>query len=200
MKSQNPYSEFQGPAGPGLLASRLLSAFISYHFSTYSLWLSDWAYILFTRHILVFPFPDYSKHALPPGHLHMLCSLDPHSYIIWSYASFKSAQMSPAQRGLFSTIPHNTIAAPSWHSFPLYLAEFVHVKLLQLCPSLCDLMDPMDHKALVCGILQVRTPEWVIPSSSKGFSPLKKPTSLTSPALSGRFFVFFFNLFILIGG
>ena len=191
MKSQNPYSEFQGPAGPGLLACRLLSAFISYHFSTCSFWLSDWACTLFTRNTLVFPFPDYRKHASLPGHLHILCSLAPHSYIIWSYASFKSTQMSPAQRGLFSTIPHNTIAAPSWHSLPPYLATFVHAKLLQLCPSLqsygpygpwgsCPWDSPVKNTRVGCHILL----QGIFPT--QGSNPC---LSLISPALAGRFFI-----------
>lgn len=75
----------------------------------------------FARNTLVFPFPDYCKHTSPPGPLHFLLSIAPHSCIIWSYTSFKSAQMSPAQRGLFSTTPHNSSPfLPPWlFSFPL---------------------------------------------------------------------------------
>ena len=43
----------------------------------------------------------------------------------------------------------------------------MHVKLLQLCPTLCDPIDGSPTGSAVPGILQARTPEWVAISFSK---------------------------------
>ena len=69
------------------------------------------------------------------------------------------------------------------------LALFVHAKLLQLCLTLCDPMDCNPPGSSVHGILQARTLEWVaIPPPGDLPDPGIEPTSLTSPALAGRFF------------
>ena len=64
-----------------------------------------------------------------------------------------------------------------------------HAKLLQSWLTFCD---PMDHRlpgSSVHGILQARILEWVALPFSRGSSqPGIEPTSLTSPALAGRFF------------
>ena len=66
---------------------------------------------------------------------------------------------------------------------------YVHAKLLQLCLTLCDPMDCSLPGSSVHGILQARILEWVAMPSSGNLPNLGiKPTSLTSPALAGRFF------------
>ena len=66
---------------------------------------------------------------------------------------------------------------------------FMHAKLLQLCPTLCDPMDYSLPGSSVHGILQARTLEWVAILFSRGpFQPGIKPMSLTSPSLAGMFF------------
>ena len=65
----------------------------------------------------------------------------------------------------------------------------VPVKLLQSCPALCDPMDCSPPGSSVHGILQARILEWVpMPFSRGSPNPGIKPTSLTSPALTGMFF------------
>ena len=62
-------------------------------------------------------------------------------------------------------------------------------KSLQSCLTLHSPMHCSLPGSTVHGILQARTLECVAISSSRGFShPGIKPTSLTSPALAGRFF------------
>ena len=46
----------------------------------------------------------------------------------------------------------------------------VKVKFTQLCPTLCDPMDCSPPDSSVLGILQARILEWVVLSSSRGFS------------------------------
>ena len=48
--------------------------------------------------------------------------------------------------------------------------QCVHVKSLQLCPNVCDLMDSSPLGFSVHGILQARTLEWVAMPSSRGSS------------------------------
>ena len=63
------------------------------------------------------------------------------------------------------------------------------VKSLQLCPTLCDLMDCSPPGSSVHGILQARILESVAMTSSKGsFQPRVEPRSLMSSAVAGRFF------------
>ena len=59
----------------------------------------------------------------------------------------------------------------------------VCAKSLQLCPTLCELMDCSPPGSSLYGILQARTLEWVA-------KPLlgMDNASLMSPALAGRFF------------
>ena len=66
---------------------------------------------------------------------------------------------------------------------------YMHAKLLQLCPTLCELMDCSLWGSSVHGILQARTLEWAAMPSSRGSSrPRDWTASLTSPALAGGFF------------
>ena len=60
---------------------------------------------------------------------------------------------------------------------------------LQLCPTLCNTMDPSLQASSVHGILQARILKWVaLPSSRNLPDPGIKPTSLLSPAFAARFF------------
>ena len=62
----------------------------------------------------------------------------------------------------------------------------VHAKL---CPTLCNPMDCSLPGSSIHGILQARMLERVtLPSSRRYSQPRIEPTSLTSPALAGRFF------------
>ena len=65
----------------------------------------------------------------------------------------------------------------------------VHAKSLQLCLTLCDLVDRGPPGSSVHGILQARILEWVAMRSSRGSSDsgIEHP-SVMSPALAGRFF------------
>ena len=60
----------------------------------------------------------------------------------------------------------------------------------QLCPVLCGPMDCSPPDSSVHGIFLVKILEWVAICSSRGYSRPKdkKPTSLASPVLAGRFF------------
>ena len=65
----------------------------------------------------------------------------------------------------------------------------MHAKSLQLCMTLCDPMDCAPPSSFVHGILQANY--WsVLPCPPPGDLPNLgiKPSSLTSPALAGRFF------------
>ena len=65
----------------------------------------------------------------------------------------------------------------------------MHVKWLQWCPTLCDLVDCSLPGSSVRGILQARILEWVaMPSSRGSFWPRIELRSLKSPALSDRSF------------
>ena len=65
----------------------------------------------------------------------------------------------------------------------------MYAKLLQLCPTLCNPMDYSPPGSSVHRILQARILEWVaMPSSEDLSNPGIEPTSLLSPALTGRFF------------
>ena len=65
----------------------------------------------------------------------------------------------------------------------------VRAKSLQSCPTLCHPMDRSPPGSSVHGSLQARILEWVaMPSSRDLPTPGITPTSLTSPALAGRFF------------
>ena len=66
------------------------------------------------------------------------------------------------------------------------------VKLLvtQLCLTLCEPMDYSPPGSSVHEIFQIRILEWVsIPFSRDLPNPGIEPTSLTSPALAGGFFI-----------
>ena len=66
-----------------------------------------------------------------------------------------------------------------------------HAKALQLCPTFCDPMDRNPPGSSAHGILQARILEWIampFPSPGDLPDPGVEPTSLTSPALAGRFF------------
>ena len=67
----------------------------------------------------------------------------------------------------------------------ILLMLYVHAKLLQSCPALCDSMDCSLSGSSVHGILQARILELIAISDSRGSS---WPTSLTSPALANGFF------------
>ena len=57
-------------------------------------------------------------------------------------------------------------------------------KLLQSCPTLCDLIDHSWPGSSVCGILQARILEWVAISFSRGSSqPRNQTIEPRSPAL-----------------
>ena len=65
----------------------------------------------------------------------------------------------------------------------------MHVKSLQLCPTLCNPTDYSLPGSSAHEIFQARILEWVAISSSREYSPLKdRFTSLMSPALAGTFF------------
>ena len=64
----------------------------------------------------------------------------------------------------------------------------VGVKLLQLCPALCDLMDCSLPGPSVHGILQARILEWITcPSPGDLPDPGIKHASRLSPGLAGRY-------------
>ena len=58
-------------------------------------------------------------------------------------------------------------SAPSWY---ILLCVWVCAKSLQLCPTLCNLMDCNPPGSSVCGILQARILEWVALCFSRGSS------------------------------
>ena len=66
----------------------------------------------------------------------------------------------------------------------IYVGVCAHT---QMCPILCNPMNCSPPGSPVYGISQERIPEWVAISFSRGY-PRIEPTSLASPALSGRFF------------
>ena len=51
---------------------------------------------------------------------------------------------------------------------------YVHAKLLQSCPTLCDPVDCSLPGSSVHGILQAGMLEWIALSSSRGSSPPKE--------------------------
>ena len=55
----------------------------------------------------------------------------------------------------------------------------MHVKLLQLCPTLCDPMDYSLPGSSVHGILQARILEWVAMLSSRGSSQPRDRTHIS---------------------
>ena len=69
------------------------------------------------------------------------------------------------------------------------LVSFVHAKLLQSCPNLCDPMDCSPQGSSVHGILQARTrSKSPCPPPGDLLNTGIKPKSSVSPALAGGFF------------
>ena len=67
--------------------------------------------------------------------------------------------------------------------------HYVCDKLLQLCPTLCDLMDSSLSGSSIHGILQARILEWVVmPFPGNLPDPGINIVSLTSAVLAGSFF------------
>ena len=67
-----------------------------------------------------------------------------------------------------------------------FLAECVHAKLFQSCPTLCNSMDYSLLGSSVRGILQARILEWVVtPSFRESFQPRDR-TQVS--CIAGRFF------------
>ena len=62
----------------------------------------------------------------------------------------------------------------------------VCAKLLQLCPTLCDLMDCSPAGSSVHEILQARILEWIAMPSSKGSSRPRDKTQVFYVSCSGR--------------
>ena len=62
----------------------------------------------------------------------------------------------------------------------------MYVKVAQLCPTLCDLMDYSLPGSSVHGILQARILKWVVISSSKGSSRWRDQTLTPSISCIGR--------------
>ena len=76
----------------------------------------------------------------------------------------------------------------------LQMKKLIHrlavcAKSLQMCPTLCEPVDCSLPGSSIHGILQARILEWVAMPSSRDLPDLGiEPTSLTTPALAGRFF------------
>ena len=69
------------------------------------------------------------------------------------------------------------------------LCPWVHAKLLQSCPTLCDPMDCTPPGSSVHRMLQVRILEWVAMPSSRGSSWPKDQTCISfNSCIAGRFF------------
>ena len=67
--------------------------------------------------------------------------------------------------------------------------QCVHTKLLQLCSTLCDLMDCSPPGSSVHRILQARIPEWGAMPFSRGSSRFRDCTHFSmAPALASRSF------------
>ena len=66
----------------------------------------------------------------------------------------------------------------------------MHAKVLQLCQTLCDLVDFSLPGSSAHGILQARILKWATHALLWGDLPVTgiKPLSLMSPAFSGKFF------------
>ena len=65
---------------------------------------------------------------------------------------------------------------------------FVHAKVLQSCPALCNPMDCSPPGSCVYGIHQTRILEWVAMPFSRGSSWLRDRTHICSSCIAGRFF------------
>ena len=61
----------------------------------------------------------------------------------------------------------------------------MHAKSLQLCPTICNLMDCSPPGSSVHGSLQTRILEWVAMSSSRGSSPPRDQTRTSSVSCIG---------------
>ena len=84
--------------------------------------------------------------------------------------------MSPALAGgFFTTVPPGKPEI----SWALKLAVAAAAKSLQLCPTLCDLIDGSPPGSPVPGILQARTLEWVAISFSNAWKWKVKVKSLS---------------------
>ena len=69
------------------------------------------------------------------------------------------------------------------------LRLWVHAKLFQSCPTLCDPMDCTPPGSSVHGMLQVRILEWVAMPSSRGSSGPRDRTCISfNSCIAGRFF------------
>ena len=64
----------------------------------------------------------------------------------------------------------------------------VHAKSLQLCPTLCKLVDCSPAGSSVHGILQARILEWIATPSSRGSPPFRGWTHSSYVSCIGRFF------------
>ena len=74
----------------------------------------------------------------------------------------------------------------SSHVVMLVLVGVCCAKSLQLCPTLCDLMDYSPPGSSVHRILQARILEWVVMPSSRGSSRPRDRTSISYISCIGR--------------
>ena len=81
--------------------------------------------------------------------------------------------------------------------FPLYFSStnpkislsFVHTKLLQQCPTLCNLLDCSPPGSSIRGILQARILQWVtVPSSRGSYQPRDRTQVSCGSCIAGGFF------------
>ena len=71
----------------------------------------------------------------------------------------------------------------------IYQLVLVHAKSLQLCPTLCELVDCSPPGSSVHGILQARILEWIAMPSSRGPSQPRDRTCISCVScLAGMFF------------
>ena len=72
----------------------------------------------------------------------------------------------------------------------LYSYVCICAKLLQLCPTLCDLMDPSPPGSSVHRILQARILEWVAIPFSRGSSQLRDRTCVSYTSRISRWVIY----------
>ena len=74
----------------------------------------------------------------------------------------------------------------------MYISVCLHAKSLQSCPTFCDPMDCILPGFSVHGILQTRIVEWVAISFSRGSSPPRNRTSVSTSSCISRWVIYYY--------
>ena len=138
--------------------------------------------------------PSWTSLHLPPHPISPGCHRAPKFELLAAYSKFPLAICFTYGNVYVSTLLSQFVPpSPSPNIFTslfsMSVSPFMHAKSLQLCLTLCDLMDCSPPGSSVHGISQARILEWVTISSSRGASQPRGWTHISCISCIGsRFF------------